>query len=1057
MPHGGRIRRSTAGSWLVALLIAGPCTVCHAAAFLPDDLVVYRVGDGAAPLVGTGNPVFLDEYTTGGTLVQSVALPTSGGGGSYPLVASGTATSEGLLTRSADGQYVVLAGYATTLPGPASLSTTSAAAVPRAVATVKYDGTLDTSTALTDFADANNPRTATSTDGSALWVGGGAGGVRYATRGGATSVQLSADSTNIRQVGIAGGQLYVSTQKGTTLRIGTVGSGAPTSAGQTIANLPGFPTSDSPNAFAFADLDGAPGVDTLYVADDVAGLTKFCLVAGTWAARGTAGSGTDAYRGVTAIVSGSTVTLYATRNGGGGASGGGELVKLVDTSGYNGALAGTPSVLATAAFQTAFRGVALTPAMARAGLPLAVADSYSTPFETPLTVSTPAGVLANDTGSPLTLIGHTNPAHGTLTLNADGSFTYTPAAGYSGSDSFSYTVSDAVQRYAANLPPLATFGGVAITGNGYGSALSPVPGSADEFYGLTDLGPHIARPMASNVEPLPTFNPSIGKFQLVNGQAILEQAIPLASSGGAPYSGRVNSQNPTGETLIDLNGIVLATDINGYDPEGLVALADGTFWVSDEYGPFITHFDATGKQIDRLSPLDASLPGELARREPNRGLEGLTITPDGTMLVAMMQGALQQSDLGMTDAKDVTVARIVTYALADGTVHEYAYLLDDPATNNTSVSEITALSNTTFLVDERDTNFPPAASKKLWLIDLGGATDIGPLSTVPGATYNGSGGGLLISGHTLEGLVNGQDTSTSAATLAAAGIAPVSKQLYLDIGAVLDALDPAGRFYSHDKIEGVALANGGTTIVISNDGDFGVDGVTNSSPPLQLHAKVSPVTGVQDDGEFLTIDLTHLPVVTSAATVSIDVVGGPTATPTATPSPTAGCPAAPENGCLTPGKSMFLLGNGSKPAKDKLTWKWGKGAAVSAADLSDPTASTDYTLCVYGNGSVLLSASVPHGTSWSAAGGAPPKAFKYADKLGASDGITHAQVASGAAGKSKAQAKGKGANLPAVTLPLALNELPVTVQLRNGAQCWSASYPGAPAKNDAVKLLLKFP
>ena len=71
-----------------------------------------------------------------------------------------------------------------------------------------------------------------------------------------------------------------------------------------------------------------------------------------------------------------------------------------------------------------------------------------------------------------------------------------------------------------------------------------------------------------------------------------------------------------------------------------------TFWISDEYGPFITHFDARGRQIGRLSPLDGSLPPELANRIGNRGLEGLTITPDGSTLVAIMQSALHQPDLG---------------------------------------------------------------------------------------------------------------------------------------------------------------------------------------------------------------------------------------------------------------------------------------------------------------------------------------------------------------------------------------------------------------------------
>jgi hypothetical protein len=48
--------------------------------------------------------------------------------------------------------------------------------------------------------------------------------------------------------------------------------------------------------------------------------------------------------------------------------------------------------------------------------------------------------------------------------------------------------------------------------------------------------------------------------------------------------------------------------------------------------------------------------------------------------------------------------------------------------------------------------------------------------------------------------------------------------------------------------------NGGATIVLSNDSDFGIDALTNSAPPFQLHAKITP-SGVQDDGEFLLIDL----------------------------------------------------------------------------------------------------------------------------------------------------------------------------------------------------------
>src|SRR5206468_3052648 len=71
-------------------------------------------------------------------------------------------------------------------------------------------------------------------------------------------------------------------------------------------------------------------------------------------------------------------------------------------------------------------------------------DSYTTPEDTTLTVLAP-GVLANDgdvDGDPLTAIAVSNPTHGSLTLNNDGSFTYIPALNYNGPDSFTYKAND---------------------------------------------------------------------------------------------------------------------------------------------------------------------------------------------------------------------------------------------------------------------------------------------------------------------------------------------------------------------------------------------------------------------------------------------------------------------------------------------------------------------------------------------------------------------------------------------------------------------------------------
>ncbi len=78
--------------------------------------------------------------------------------------------------------------------------------------------------------------------------------------------------------------------------------------------------------------------------------------------------------------------------------------------------------------------------------PVALADSYTVDEAATLTVDAP-GVLANDTdadGNALTAVQVAGPTHGTLTLNANGAFTYKPTGSYRGADSFSYKPSDGV-------------------------------------------------------------------------------------------------------------------------------------------------------------------------------------------------------------------------------------------------------------------------------------------------------------------------------------------------------------------------------------------------------------------------------------------------------------------------------------------------------------------------------------------------------------------------------------------------------------------------------------
>lgn len=78
-----------------------------------------------------------------------------------------------------------------------------------------------------------------------------------------------------------------------------------------------------------------------------------------------------------------------------------------------------------------------------AGAPLAVANQYSTTIDGTSTVSAANGVLANDTLNGATIVSHTNPAHSTLTLNANGSFTYSPSFLFFDTDSFTYELQNA--------------------------------------------------------------------------------------------------------------------------------------------------------------------------------------------------------------------------------------------------------------------------------------------------------------------------------------------------------------------------------------------------------------------------------------------------------------------------------------------------------------------------------------------------------------------------------------------------------------------------------------
>ena len=255
-----------------------------------------------------------------------------------------------------------------------------------------------------------------------------------------------------------------------------------------------------------------------------------------------------------------------------------------------------------------------------------------------------------------------------------------------------------------------------------------------------------------------------------------------------------------------------------FDTEGIrVSNNLHRVYISDEYGPYVYEFDRlSGRRVRAytlpkkfaISNLNSvgnlEISGNSSGRVTNKGMEGLAITPDGRTLVGAMQSPLAQ------DGGDVKggVTRIVTIDIPSGKTREYAYQLDTGV--KTTISEIVAINNHEFLVDERDSkglaDDSQAAFKRLYRIDLQGQFDVSNLS-------------------------------------GAANLAPhaVPKQLFLDIAAVLIA-NGMNAFDIPAKIEGMAFGQDVTiggqvkhTLYIANDNDYSpvvvnTHGTTTSNP-----------------------------------------------------------------------------------------------------------------------------------------------------------------------------------------------------------------------------------
>ena len=297
---------------------------------------------------------------------------------------------------------------------------------------------------------------------------------------------------------------------------------------------------------------------------------------------------------------------------------------------------------------------------------------------------------------------------------------------------------------------------------------------------------------------------------------LLSSSTPLAYGSGAGLGTQMNgqplgsgapAQNTAGKYYFTGRSDNFVQGSSGnpinarFDPESIRVSNDGkSVFVSDEYGPYVRQFDrATGTLVKTFTlpaNLDVSTLSSQGKTETslntsgrtdNKGMEGLAITPDGKTLVGIMQAALIQD---AADKATKKMVRIVTIDIATGATKEFGYML----TAGSGVSEITAINDHQFLIDERDGaglgDGSSAVAKQFFTIDISNAVDI---------------------------------TNMSGAAAAAAA---VTKKPFLDLVAALNA-NGISSDQIPAKIEGVTFGQDVTwngdlyhTLFVANDNDF---------------------------------------------------------------------------------------------------------------------------------------------------------------------------------------------------------------------------------------------
>ncbi|WUI00863.1 esterase-like activity of phytase family protein [Spirillospora sp. NBC_00431] len=155
-----------------------------------------------------------------------------------------------------------------------------------------------------------------------------------------------------------------------------------------------------------------------------------------------------------------------------------------------------------------------------------------------------------------------------------------------------------------------------------------------------------------------------------------------------------------------------------FDPESIVRAPDGTYWIGEEFGPYVLHFDRAGRLLERPIPVPGAKspkspelePGEKPNLGGSKGLESLAISPDGRTLYPMLEGTVTGDTPGDLRVYEFDRRR------AAFTGRRWTYRMRTP---QLSVADLISVGRGRFLAIERDQlKGDEAAVKKVHLVDL---------------------------------------------------------------------------------------------------------------------------------------------------------------------------------------------------------------------------------------------------------------------------------------------------------------------------------------------------